>query len=55
LKTPGGKPTYLEYYAIFNAVNGVLLAGLRIIVQPVAKAGPIFHESNESGKFQGII
>jgi hypothetical protein len=33
----------------------VALAGLAIIVQPAAIAGPTFHASSSSGKFQGVI
>ena len=36
-------------------VSGVAAAGLTIIVQPAATAGPILRVPIASGKFQGVI
>lgn len=47
--TPLGKPASLESLAAYNALSGVSSAGLRTIVQPVAKAGAHFHEAIKSG------
>ena len=38
-----------------SAVRGVLLAGLAIIVQPAASAGPILRVIIAAGKFQGVM
>ena len=38
-----------------SAVSGVCSAGLRMIVQPAARAGAIFQASISSGKFHGMI
>ncbi len=35
-------------------MSGVVSAGLRTTVLPVAKAGAIFHAAMSSGKFQGM-
>ena len=37
------------------AVNGVSVAGFKIIVQPAATAGPILRVAIPAGKFQGVI
>ncbi len=37
-----------------NADRGVVSAGFRTTVLPVARAGAIFHASMSSGKFQGM-
>ena len=36
-------------------VSGVSCAGLTIMVQPAASAGPILRVPIASGKFQGVI
>ena len=37
------------------AVKGVVSAGFKITVFPVANAGAIFHAAINKGKFHGII
>ena len=41
--------------ANFNAVSGVVSAGFKTTVLPVAKAGAIFHAAISKGKFHGMI
>src|SRR5699024_11196980 len=55
LITPSGKPASVANLAKYKAVSGVLSAGLRITVQPVAKDAPNFHAAINNGKFHGII
>ena len=38
-----------------SALSGVWAAGLRIIVQPAASAGPILRVAMASGKFHGVM
>ena len=54
LRTPGGRPASAASEAKINAVSGVVSAGLRTTVLPVARAGAIFQASIIIGKFQGI-
>ena len=53
--TPGGKSASWIISANFIAVSGVVSAGFKTTVFPVAKAGAIFHADISKGKFQGII
>src|SRR5438874_2411549 len=55
LTTPGGSSAWRSTSAKRSAESGVVSAGLRTTVLPVASAGAIFHESMSSGKFQGTI
>ncbi len=55
LTTPGGRSACWHTCANSSAVNGVVSAGLRTTVLPVARAGAIFHASISSGKFHGMI
>jgi hypothetical protein len=54
LTTPGGRSTCRQISAKVSAVSGVVSAGFRTTVFPVARAGAIFHASMSSGKFHGI-
>lgn len=54
-KTPSGNPASWNSSASLKAVNGVVLAGLITMVHPAARAGLIFHDIIEIGKFHGII
>ncbi|CAB5121818.1 unannotated protein [freshwater metagenome] len=40
---------------MYIAVNGVSVAGFKIIVQPAATAGPILRVAIPAGKFQGVM
>ncbi len=53
--TPSGRPASLRIPARARPASGVCGAGLRIIVQPAAMAGPILRVPMASGKFQGVI
>jgi hypothetical protein len=53
--TPFGRPTSWQISAKSSAVSGVNSAGFSTTVLPQARAGAIFHESINSGKFQGMI
>ena len=53
--TPGGSPACRRTSQKRSAESGVVSAGFRTTVLPVASAGAIFHESMRSGKFQGMI
>ena len=53
--TPFGRPASSISLASSNMVRGVSWAGLTIIVQPAAKAGPILRVPMASGKFHGVI
>ena len=55
LSPPGGTPASWAISAKQSAVSGVNSAGLRITVQPAARAGATFHANMSSGKFHGII
>ena len=55
LITPSGKPASCASCPSLIALRGVCSAGFRIVVQPAASAGEIFHEAISSGKFQGMI
>ena len=54
LTTPGGRSASAMISASVSAVSGVVSAGLRTTVLPVASAGAIFHAAIRSGKFQGM-
>src|SRR5258707_14997627 len=54
LKTPGGTPARSASTARAKAENGVACAGLTIIGQPAAKAGPAFRVIIAAGKFQCV-
>ena len=53
--TPFGRPASSISLASSSMVSGVSCAGLTIIVQPAAKAGPILRVPMASGKFHGVI
>ena len=53
--TPLGNPASSISLASNSIVNGVSWAGLTIIVQPAANAGPILRVPIASGKFHGVI
>jgi hypothetical protein len=53
--TPLGRPASSMSFARYSIVSGVSWAGLTIIVQPAANAGPIFRVPMASGKFHGVI
>ena len=54
LTTPAGTPASSRIFAISSAVSGVSLAGLRMTVQPAARAGPILRVAIAAGKFHGV-
>ncbi len=54
LTTPGGTPASSSRLAIASAVSGVSEAGLRMTVQPAARAGPILRVAMAAGKFHGV-
>ena len=53
--TPLGRPASSISLASSSMVSGVSWAGLTIIVQPAATAGPILRVPIASGKFHGVI
>ena len=53
--TPLGRPASSISLASSSIVSGVSWAGLTIIVQPAATAGPILRVPIASGKFHGVI
>jgi hypothetical protein len=53
--TPFGTPTRRSTSTTYAAVNGVSLAGLRIVVHPAASAGASFLVAMAAGKFHGVI
>ena len=53
--TPLGRPASSISLASISIVSGVSCAGLTIIVQPAATAGPILRVPIASGKFHGVI
>src|SRR5260221_8024296 len=55
LTTPGGKPASVNKLASSSAESGVCSAGLQMVVQPAASAGPSLRVSIAVGKFQGVI
>ena len=52
-RTPAGRPASIASSATRRAVSEVCSAGLTIIEQPAASAGPIFQAIIRSGKFHG--
>ena len=55
LTTPAGAPARMSTSPIHSAVRGVSLAGLRMAVQPAARAGASFRVAMAAGKFHGVI
>ncbi len=53
--TPSGIPQSINIYPSFRADKEVFSAGLRTVVQPVAKIGASLNAAIRIGKFQGII
>ena len=53
--TPGGKPAELIASMARCVASGVVDAGLRMIVHPVASAGQSLFAKSVSGKFHGVI
>ena len=53
--TPGGAPASSIARSTSAAVSGVALAGLTMLVQPAAIAGPSLRVIIAAGKFQGVI
>ena len=53
--TPAGSPASVISLASSSMVSGVSWAGLTIMVQPAASAGPILRVPIASGKFHGVI
>lgn len=54
-RTPLGSPASSMSLASSSMVSGVSCAGLTIMVQPAANAGPILRVPMASGKFHGVI
>ena len=54
-RTPGGSPASVRICASASIDSGVSAAGLTIIVQPAATAGPILRVPIAVGKFQGVM
>ena len=55
LTTPAGTPASSMQRTTSSAVSGVAEAGLTIIVQPAASAGPSLRVIIAAGKFQGVM
>src|ERR1700738_5239349 len=55
LHTPAGTPARAASSAIASADSGVCSAGLTMIVQPAASAGPTLRVIIAAGKFHGVI
>ncbi len=55
LSTPAGRPDSSRIPASASIESGVCWAGLMIIVQPAATAGPILRVPIAIGKFHGVI
>src|SRR6187549_2379903 len=55
LTTPGGVPASSIARRIRAAVSGVADAGLTMLVQPAAIAGPSLRVIIAAGKFHGVI
>ena len=53
--TPLGRPASSISLASSSMLSGVSCAGLTIMVQPAAIAGPILRVPMASGKFHGVI
>ena len=53
--TPLGRPASPMSLASSSMLSGVSWAGLTIIVQPAANAGPILRVPMASGKFHGVM
>ena len=53
--TPFGRPASSRICASASIDSGVCLAGLMIIGQPAAIAGPILRVPIAAGKFHGVI
>ena len=53
-RTPGGIPAFSASFAKAKAEKGVAEAGLTMIVQPAARAGPTLRVIIADGKFQGV-
>ena len=53
--TPAGSPASSRIFASASIDSGVCCAGLTIIVQPAAIAGPILRVPIAAGKFHGVI
>ena len=54
LTAPGGTPASARTSATARAESGVSDAGLRMVVQPAARAGPSLRVAIAEGKFQGV-
>jgi len=54
-RTPAGRPASSKIWASAYIDSGVCFAGLTIIVQPAAMAGPILRVPMASGKFHGVM
>lgn len=55
LSTPSGNPAWPRISARASMDSGVWWAGLTIMVQPAATAGPILRVPIAMGKFHGVI
>src|SRR5690349_15085558 len=55
LRTPPGSPASSRILASASINSGVCCAGLMIMVQPAAIAGPILRVPIAAGKFHGVI
>ncbi len=55
LRTPPGSPQSSSSFARASIESGVCCAGFTTIVQPAARAGPIFLVPIAFGKFQGVM
>ncbi|MCY1383679.1 hypothetical protein D9M69_718300 [compost metagenome] len=55
LNTPAGMPASSASTARAKADSGVSSDGLRISVQPAARAGPTLRVTMARGKFQGVM
>jgi hypothetical protein len=53
--TPFGRPASSIISANLSAVKGVVSAGFKTTVFPVARAGAIFQAAINNGKFQWMI
>ena len=53
--TPEGSPASAISLASSSMVSGVSWAGLTIMVQPAASAGPILRVPIAKGKFHGVM
>ena len=55
LTTPSGTPARCRMSTTARAVSGVSVAGFKMVVQPAARAGPIFRVAIAAGKFHGVM